>query len=46
MSPSDVSTLVELWGNYEGIKNVYPRYMEFDECVNEFVDRYKKYQFI
>lgn len=46
MSPSDVSTLVELWGNYEGIKNVYPRYMEFDECITEFVERYRKYQFI
>lgn len=45
MSPSDVSTLVELWGNYEGIKDVYPRYIEFDECVKEFVERYKKYQF-
>lgn len=45
MSPSDVSILVELWGNYEGIKNVYPHYPEFDECVRDFIERYKKYVF-
>lgn len=45
MSPTDVSTLIELWGNYEGIKNVYPQYPEFDECVKEFIIRYNKYLF-
>jgi hypothetical protein len=45
MSPTDVSTLIELWANYESIKNVYPQYPEFDECVKEFIGRYNKYLF-